>query len=259
MKLSRISLFVFPLLTGAAVLAAQEPTPVAPPAPTASVGTGFDYSRGKYGFATNTEVFSVPLNLGYDTGPWTLNLNLSYLTLKGPATVIAGTGAARPTSASQSGVGDVYASLTHHFGAIIGDINVDATGRVKIPTANESRGLGTGKTDYYGEITFSRTIDTVTPFATAGYRVLGDSAIYQLRDGLYASAGAHFRVSPESVVTALVNWRQPIQTGSDHSIDAMVMFTHDVSASWRFSVYALKGFTDASPDIGAGLQLTRRF
>lgn len=253
---------IFSLLTmlaGAAALTAQTTAPDPIPAAVTTVGTGFDYSRGSYGFATDTEVFSVPLNLGFDNGPWSTNFNFSYLTLKGPATVVAGSGAARPTSSSQSGFGDIYAGVTYRFGPVFGDINLDATARVKLATANAGRGLGTGETDYYGELTFSRTIGTVTPFATAGYRALGDSALYQLRDGAYLSGGAHFRISPQDVVTAVLNWRQPITVGADHELDATAMFTHDFGTNWRLAAYVLKGFTDASPTIGTGVQVSYRY
>ncbi|HKB56412.1 MAG TPA: hypothetical protein VKC51_02385 [Lacunisphaera sp.] len=244
------------LLTGTAVLSAQS-TPT-PPAVT-TLSTGFDYSRGDYGFTTNTEVFSTPLNLGYENHAWALSANFSYLRIKGPATVVAGSGTARPTSASESGLGDIYLGATYHFGPVAEQTNLDATARVKLPTADEARGLGTGAADYYGELTLSHIFTSVTPFATAGYRVLGDTATYQLRNGVYASGGAHFRVSPTSIVTALLNWRQPIVQGSDSSFDATAMFTRDYNARWRVMAYATKGFTNASPDVGAGFQASYRF
>ena len=203
------------------MLQAQTTVATRPPA-VASVATGFDYSRGDYGFATDTEVLSVPLNLGYESGPWLLSAGFSHLTIKGPATVVGGSGATRPT-------------------------------------ADEDRGLGTGATDYYGELTLSRTVGNATPFLTAGYRVLGDNASYHLRNGAYVSGGAHFRVSAASVITAMLNWRQPIVAGGDDSVDALLMITHNLNTRWRFMAYGLAGFTDASPDVGTGMQLNYRF
>jgi hypothetical protein len=156
-------------------------------------------------------------------------------------------------------LGDIYADATYQFGQVLGPVDLTATVRVKLPTADEERGLGTGAADYYGEFTFSRTFGSTTPFALAGYRVLGDNAAYQLRNGAYVSGGAHFRVSAASVITAMLNWRQPIVAGGDESVDALLMVTHDLNARWRFTAYGLAGFTDASPDIGTGLQVGYRF
>ena len=257
MNISRL-LLLSTLLAGVTALAEQTTVPPPPPA-VITVGTGFDYSRGYYGFGTATEVFSVPLNLGYENGPWLFSAGFSHLTIKGPATVVGGAGAARPTSATESGLGDIYAGATYQFGQVAGPLNLAATARVKLPTADEARGLGTGAADYYGELTLSRTMGSATPFVTAGYRVLGDSTTYQLRDGAYVSGGAHFRLSAASVLTTVLNWRQPIVAGGDDSTDAMLMLTHDCDARWRIMAYALTGFTDASPDFGTGLQVSYRF
>lgn len=250
--------FLGVLLTAGATLACGQAN-VTPPTATLSLGSGFDYSRGDYGFAQATEVWSVPANLRYESGPWTLTASVSYLTLKGPATVVAGGGAPRPTASSESGVGDIYAGATYAFGTIGRDVNVAATVRVKLPTADEDRGLGTGAADYYGEWVFYRTFNTTTPFVTLGYRVLGDYATYDLLNGAYASLGAHFRVSPATVVTPLVSWRRKIVAGGENSCDALLMVTHDLNPRWQIVAYGLKGFTDASPDVGAGLSVNRKF
>ncbi|MBI2496955.1 MAG: hypothetical protein HYV75_03175 [Opitutae bacterium] len=258
MKFSRVISLSALVLAGAFAQTDQSVVAPRPPA-VITLGTGFDYSRGGYGFDTDTEVFSVPLNVGYENGPWSFNAAFSHLTIKGPATIVGGSGATRPTAASESGLGDIYAGATYQFGQIVGPLDLAATARVKLPTADEDRGLGTGAADYYGELTFSRALENSTPFVTAGYRVLGDNATYQLRDGAYLSGGAHFRLSPASIITAVLNWRQPIVAGGDDSTDAMLMVTHDFDARWRLMAYGLAGFTDASPDVGAGLQLNCRF
>lgn len=255
--MKHLLLLLSAFLAAAGLASAQ--TAVTTPASSATLGTGFDYSRGDYSFATDTEVFSVPLNLGYERGPLALSASFSYLTVKGPATVVGGGGAPRPTTASESGLGDIYAGATYRFGSMGGAVNMDATARVKLPTADEDRGLGTGAADYYGELSFYRTFSSVTPFVTVGYRVLGDNAAYDLRDGFYASGGAHFLLSTATVVSVLVNWRRPILAGGDDAREAMVMVSHDFAERWRVTAYALKGFTDASPDFGTGLAASWRF
>jgi hypothetical protein len=187
-----------------------------------------------------------------NAAPLTLSASFSWLTVKGPATVVGGSGAPRPTTASESGLGDIYAGATYQFGSLGGVVDVSGSARVKLPTADEDRGLGTGAADYYAELTFFRTFGSVTPFLTAGYRVLGDADTYDLRDGAYASGGAHFRLSAATVVTALLSWRRPIVAGGDDAQEGLLMVSHDFAERWRVTAYALKGFTDASPDFGTG-------
>lgn len=224
-----------------------------------SVGTGADYSRGAYGFATDTEVFSVPATVSYDANSWLFTASVPWLTIKGPAAITGTGGAARPTAASESGLGDLVAGGTYRFGEVFGPVNLAFTGRVKLPTADDAKGLGTGETDFYGQLDFYRTFVATTLFGSVGYRALGDSALYRLEDGLYASVGAHFRVSPETVWTLAGNWGQRIIAGGDPTTDVMLAFNHDWSPQWRCTVYALKGFTDASPDFGTGLAISRKF
>ncbi len=241
-------------------LSAQTTPAVTVPPPVVTIGTGFDYSSGDYGLADDTEVMSVPLVLGYTSGNWNFEARAPWVRIKGPATVVgAGGGAVRPTAAAESGLGDIYLSSTYRFGAIAGDVNSSFTLRVKLPTADEDKGLGTGEADYYGQLDFFETFGSVTPYVSLGYAVLGDSNVYQLEDGPFASAGAHFRTSDSTVFTLGYNWRHRFVAGGDSGSDALAAVTHDINASWRVMLYGLVGFSDASPDAGGGLQLSYRF
>jgi hypothetical protein len=256
MKTLRSLLVCGALASVSALLLAQSDQPVQP---AFSIASGLDYSRGDYGFATDTEVLSVPLDLSYEGSSWVWRANFSHLRIKGPATIVGDGGVARPTASSESGVGDTYLGLTFRPNAYQSGLHLEPTVRVKLPTASESRGLGTGETDVYGQLDLYQTFGEVTPFATVGYRVLGDNTTYQLDDGMYASAGAHFRTSPATILTASASWGQRMFANGSNTSDAMVAVTHDVSARWRMMGYATKGFTSASPDFGAGARLTYRF
>ncbi|MFZ5497096.1 MAG: hypothetical protein ACOZE5_17390 [Verrucomicrobiota bacterium] len=226
-----------------------------------TVGTGFDFSRGHYSLATATDVLSVPLTLGYERGPWTFEVRIPWMRIEGPATVVSGGGASpvRPTAAAESGVGDTLLSGTYRLGGNPGGLNTAATIRAKLPTASESRGLGTGEADFSGQFDFHRSFGAVTPFASVGYAALGDSSLYQLEDGPYASGGAHFRASDSTVFTAAFNWRHRYFAGGEHGRDALLAVTYDLGPRWRVLLYGLKGFSDASPDHGGGLSATCRF
>jgi hypothetical protein len=231
-----------------------------PPPAITTLGTGFDYSRGDYGLAADTEVLSVPLTLSHERGPWIFEARAPWIRIEGPATVVAGGGSpTRPTASAQSGPGDITLATTYRFGLVADTVNLAATVRAKLPTGSEERGLGTGETDLYGQVDLYRTFGSVTPFASFGYAALGASTLYPLEDGPYATAGAHFRTSERTVVTAAYSHRHRFIAGGDHGADAMLAITHDVNPRWRVMAYALKGFTNASPDHGGGLHISRRF
>lgn len=248
------------LLLLAGALPAQNATLASPLPVTSSVAVGFDYSRGDYGLATDTEVISVPLTLSRETGPWTFEARVPWLRIKGPASIVAGGGGpTRPTASAESGLGDITLGATYRFGPVADTINLAATIRAKLPTGSEQRGLGTGEADFYGQVDVYRSFGSVTPFASLGYAALGASTLYPLEDGPYASVGAHFRTSDRTVVTAAYSHRHRFVAGGDAGSDALLAVTHDLDARWRVMAYALKGFTDASPDHGAGMQVSWRF
>jgi len=140
-----------------------------------------------------------------------------------------------------------------------GELNIDFTGKVKLGTASESKGLGTGETDYYAQIDLYQNLGTITPFGNVGYRVLGTSATFPLKDGLYASAGAAFRVSPSTVTGAAFDWRSRIINGAKDGTDAIAFVSTNANDRWNFLGYVIKGFNDASPDYGLGGLATYKF
>lgn len=252
---------ILPLfLLAAASLAADSITTVdSMPASRMTAGVGFDFSRGDYGFSTATDFTSVPLNLSWERGNWSWNAAIPYVTLRGPATVVGGGGTARPSPASVSGLGDILLGGTWRFVTGADRLNAAFTGRVKLPTADDRRGLGTGQADGYGQVDLYETFGHFTPFASLGYRALGHSAAYPLESGAYVGLGSHVRVSPASVLTFSYDWGQRILANGPSTSDALVALTHDFGARWQLVAYGLKGFTDASPDVGGGLSLSRHF
>lgn len=258
-----MSRFILCLLAAGAfatgLFAQSTPVVTAPPA-VASISTGFDFSRGDYGLGTTTEVSSIPVTFGYEQGSWLFEARSSWLRITGPAAIVAGGGSpTRPTAAAESGIGDTNLGITYRTNRGSDVANFAFTGRVKLPTADDARGLGTGATDYSGQFDVYRSFGRVTPFASIGYTWFGNSTVYPLENGAYASAGAHFRSSESTVFSASYNWRHRLVAGGDSGADALVALTHDFSPHWRFTLYALKGFSDASPDNGAGVSLSCRF
>ena len=235
-----------------------------PPTHSLSVGTGFDYSRGDYGLAEDTEFFSIPANLTYEIPHWIFRASIPFTTITGPAEVVSGVtrpggGGPRRDADSESGIGDATVSATYMLGPVLGPVSMDLTARLKLPTADEKKGLGTGATDKYLQADFYRVIDRYIPFATAGYRFLGDSDRYELENGAYASAGLAYLFTDATRAGVSFDWRQRIIEGGDSAVDVGVFVAHAIGREWNLIGYAVKGTTDASADISIGGSLTYRF
>lgn len=258
------------LMLPTAVIAQDAATPTPPPAPAVpppaevTLSTGLDYSRGDYGFAADTEVFAVPLTVSYATGPWRFQVSQAWLSVDGPASVVltgaqAGGAAGRPVSSRESGVGDLWLGATYRSLPFGPDLEVAFTGRMKVGTANENKGLGTGENDYYAQFDFSRTVGATTPYLTVGYRWLGANAAYPLRDGAYFSAGFVRQLSGPTQAGLAVDWRARVVSGGDPACELTAFVTHHLDESWSLQGYALTGLTDASPNFGLGTSVNYRF
>src|SRR5215469_11177590 len=131
-----------------------------------SLAAGVDYSSGKYGTNTTTDIWSVPLTATYNMDRWTFKLVLPYVDISGAGNVIPGVGrvnnanpkgrghgrgagaaaAATTSTGSASGIGDIVASVGYEvFQNSDHTFGVDVTGKVKFGTADANEGLGTGK------------------------------------------------------------------------------------------------------------------
>ena len=106
-------------------------------ATTWSFATGADYSAGKYGAASDTTVFSLPLAARAQTGRFRLDLTIPYLWEKGPGD-FAGGGVVVPngTVTSRSGVGDVNLGAAWQLHPDDSSFPAfEIQGNLKVPTA----------------------------------------------------------------------------------------------------------------------------
>jgi hypothetical protein len=234
-----------------------------PPPATFKIETGASFSRGDYGLSEDTDVWVVPFNLVYDAPKWTVRASLPWVRIKGPATVLGdlGTGVGgpvRPTSASESGLGDSSLGFTYKLNPGPDRLNADVTARVKFPTGDDARGIGTGETDYYTQVDLYQNLGRVTPFGTIGYRWLGDGR-YTLENGLYASGGVLFTIQPGTSVGVSVDWRSRLVAGGDNATESSLFLFKRMNDQWNFTLSVMKGFTDASANYGIGTQFTYAF
>ncbi len=256
MKIRVLGLFLSMLLSGDGALSAPAPRPW-------TLGTGFDYSRGRYGLSEDTQVLSTPAIVTYETQQWTFRGSVPYVTIEGPAEVVllpAATGAVAAPGASNSvsGLGDVAASATYRFAPVFGNLYTDLTGRLKLPTADTGRNLGTGKVDYFAQVGAYRAATYVIPFASAGYRMMGRTSRYPFKNGAFASAGLVVPFKEGHSVGLVGDWRSRLVEGGVDSIEATLFGVCRINPSWTIHGYVLMGFSDASPDLGMGASASLR-
>lgn len=240
-----------------------------------SLGAGFDYSTGKYGGATSTDILYIPVIAKYETGDLTLKLTVPYISVTGTTgVVIRGVGRVRPaarggmttmmttttatSTTTASGLGDVIAAAGYNIYEQDA-LAVDIVGKVKFGTADASQGLGTGKNDYSAQVDGYYTAGNTSYFATAGYRAIGKPAGLTLNNVAFGTLGANRKLNDRTSAGIMLDAVQSASPAGAGPRELTVYVAKKLSKTLKVQANALKGFSDGSPDWGIGAMVTRIF
>jgi len=234
--------------------------------------TGTDFSSGDYGGDTaDTEITFVPFVASFRTGLWTWQATVPWVQIEGTGTVVgAGDGGVvvrnprsnRPPPeetvvTSESGLGDIWLSGTVGVDAIPGDLfYLDVGAKVKLPTADEDKGLGTGEMDYTLQADFFKPLGNMTPFLTLAYKMRGEPSGIELDDSLYVSVGSDYRVGEHSNLGLSLDFQEAANSQSEDVLELFGYLRREISSNWTLMLYGYSGLEDGSPDYGLGFQVT---
>ena len=250
----------------------------------ATVSAGFDYSTGNYGTPFNTDIWDAPFSAGYEADRWSVKLTVPWISISGASNVIPGIGrvlninpharghglglgvgvggSTQPTvtEGSASGLGDIVAQAT--YGLVRDDaarFGLDLTGKVKFGTASADKGLGTGQNDYGVNLDAYKGLDAWTVFGGAGFMKYGSSQYIVLHNGWNANLGAGYKLDDANDIGAYLYFREKISDSGYAQRELSGYWNHRFGNAWRLQAYVLGGFSDGSPDWGAGGSLRYAF
>jgi hypothetical protein len=250
----------FSLLTAQA---AQAETPDGQDKMKVTLSTSYNYSTGDYGQANDTKITYVPVTAKAKYDDWTAKLTVPYLKIEGPGVVVGGDGGdplgAAGAVGTESGLGDIIASLAYKYKLNTQGTAADFTGKIKFPTADDKKNLGTGNTDYTLQLGLTQPIGDAFITGSVGRKFNGTSARFQLDDVWKYSAGGGYKFTPEVTAGAMYDFRQGATATSKNFSQATAFITYDLSDSWATQVYGATGFTDAAPNSAYGIQLSYKF
>jgi hypothetical protein len=255
--------------------------------PQYAVGLGLDVSSGTFGTDSTSTYVYMPLIIDwFPTGRLDLELTVPLLYQRTQNTGVAAIGDAiakstarrtmngqyvytgvSPTVAgggtigtSESGLGDI--TLTGGY-ALIQDSNTTPLLRptfyVKFPTADETKGLGTGKLDIAPGLAVSKWLGKWQPFVESRYIFQGASEESGAQDYFTAETGIGYSWNERFYTSAYSRFGSVTFDGMDAPLDIRL------KSVWRFGkrtyteVYALKGLSDGSPDYGGGVSVFAEF
>lgn len=225
--------------------------------------TGVDYSRGDYGTGVDTDILIVPLSLRYKTGDLRFTATLPWLRIDGSSAIVGdgGGGVVIDPNAPRtvrSGFGDVNLGAAWAIPEERLGFGLELSGRVKLPTAKASRGLGTGQADFAVGAELSKSIGPVTPFVSLGYRMPGDPAGIDLHNAWNASVGASMAFG-QTVLIASYDYRERTSDLSRDSEELFGAVSTPVSSRLNVTLYGSAGLTKGAPDFGVGSMIGVKF
>jgi hypothetical protein len=255
--------------------------------PQYAIGVGADASSGTFGTGSTSTYVSVPFIVDwYPAECFDVELTVPLLYQRTKNTGVAAIGGPAKSAArrnmngqisftggsaalvgggtadnSEFGLGDI--TLTGGY-ALVQDSDTTPLLRptfyVKFPTADDTKGLGTGKFDVGPGLAVSKWIGSWQPFVEGRYIFQGASYDETgALDFLTADAGVSYSLSDRLMISAYARFGSRLFDGLSAPLEARL------KTVWRFGerayteAYVLKGLSDGSPDYGGGVSVFREF
>lgn len=230
-----------------------------------SATAGYHTSIGDYGNDIETRITYIPFIAKAKYEGWTVKVTIPYLQISGPNTVI---GAGEDIVSGQvgsvvrkthSGLGDVVIGLGYTFN-LAKRTNLNLTGKVKLPTADEDRNLGTGKFDYTVETQLSHSFkNRISVSAKLGRTFKGTPQRLDLHDLWRGGAGVGYSFGQGTNLGMNYDYHQSASDGGKPYSQVTAYVGQSLNQDWSAQLYSTKGFTEGTADYGGGLMIARKF
>jgi hypothetical protein len=230
---------------------------------------GPTYEQGTYGNPELTRIGFLPVTLKYLGERFDVAVTPSFLVIDSPDNVVVldGRVAAAQTQGAgrrtESGIGDTHLKgrffLLRDQGGESLAPSLTPNLRLKIPTADEDKLLGTGEFDVGLGLEFDKTFGSFFVLGEISYTFVGNPPGQDFRDQPAAYLGAGVRASELVTLTTLVNWRRSIIAGREDPVEVFGILTLTITPTISLSPYVYAGVTRASADFGVGAELSYKF
>ena len=235
---------------------------------------GISYEQGDYGTGDESRAIYAPLTFKYLGERFDVGLTVPWLYLEseegvtqvdGDVTRGRGRGQGRrgrERDVSAAGLGDIslkgrWFLLDDQPASWIPALTPFA--RIKFPTADEDRNLGTGEADFGFGVEFDKQFGRTFVFGDVSYTVIGDPPGEDFRNRPGVSLGVGYDVTPTLTASAQIDWRRALVSGSDDPVDLIATLAIRLSRTVSIIPSLVIGLTNGSPDFGLGVEVTYKF
>jgi hypothetical protein len=228
---------------------------VAPSAASADTGRGYldlggGYKTGDFGTPTTSSLYYLSSTIGYVAPRYDFSVTVPYLSL---------TNKTNGQSRTESGIGDIIL----RGGAVFipegsSGFSFNGTLAFKLPTADETRGLGTGETDYGAFLGLYQRIENFKLSLTGGYIKVGDPPLVNYND-IYLYGVGISRLFGKTNIYVSLDGRRSMVPGAQNPQEVSVGLFHILNVDYAIRGSAVKGLNNGGPDFGMDFGIVRWF
>jgi Putative MetA-pathway of phenol degradation len=241
-----------------------------------AVSTSFNYSVGDYGTGKDTTLIYVPFTLGVTPlDRLTISLTVPYIRQTSQTVVLTGGGVAvrrnekgklnTPAQSSvtqtEDGLGDLL--LKGSFIVLPEQTLLPEVApyvKIKFPTADEDRGLGTGEFDETLGVDLSkRFFDRLFGYVSLSYTFIGSPPGTDLRNTFGWSVGAAYAVLQPLTFFAFLDGATAISRGEADPLELRVGAEYKLIKALKLTGSVTRGLSNGSADWGVSAGLALRF
>ena len=241
-----------------------------------ALSTSFNYSVGDYGTGKDTTLIYVPFTLGVTPlERLTVSLTVPYIRQTSQTVVFTGGGVAvrrnqknqlnTPTQSNvtqtEDGLGDLL--LKGSFIVLPEQTLAPEIApylKIKFPTADERRGLGTGEFDETLGVDLSkRLFDRWFGYVSVAYTFIGSPPGENLRNTFGWSVGAAYAVLQPLSVFAFIDGNTAIARGQADPVELRVGAEYKLFKALKLTGSVTRGLTNGAANWGVSAGLALRF
>jgi hypothetical protein len=256
---------VLVLLTAASARAEDQPW--------FSLASSVNYTVGDYGTGKDTTIVYAPFTLGVSPIDrlW-LSVTVPFLYQTTQNVVLTGGGVAsrkeqkgrlaKPARATtEEGLGDVLVKVSY---TILEERpllpEIEPYVKIKFPTADKDKGLGTGEYDETLGVDLSKNLaGGLYGYLTVAYTFIGNPPGADLRDTFGWSLGAAYAVIRPLSVYAFLDGATSVAPGQDDPLEVRVGAELKITRVLKLTGSVTRGLSNGSPDWGVSAGLALRF
>ena len=249
------------------------------------VGFSPSYLKGDYGTGSTTTITYLPVSVRrlFDNGDLTFIMPYLCVTGNGAVTILGGVpnrvsqsgnsgsggsggkgkkpGNVEPVSSTDCGIGDLILRGRYYLVDEREWIpTIAVTGRIKMPTADANRGLGTGEFDESAGLEVNKKLfGQWWGFMDFGYTLIGDPSDVNLRNQWYYDLGVGHDLTKNLLLSMYYEEYRALIAGLSNPRDLLFALNYKASDLLRFNAATLVGLSDGAPDYGLTGGISWRF